>query len=116
MAKKFDVKALREKVLSTDDVKYESFYVEEWDAELPVKTLTAPEIKKLLVHKNDEIRMMILAVLYGCKTKDGEAVFEETDLAAFETKKSFGPIAKIGKRIMELSGLSEKAIVDAKKA
>jgi hypothetical protein len=115
MAKKFDVKALREKVLSTDDVVYTDFYVEQWDAELPIKTLTAPEIKKLLKYKDDEIRMTILAVLYGCKTREGESVFEETDLAKFETEKSFGPIAELGAKILEISGLGKKAVVDAKK-
>lgn len=115
MAKQFDVKALREKVLSTDDVKYESFTVEEWGVELPIKTLTAPELKKLMKYKDDEIRMTIIAVLYGCKTREGEAVFEETDLLKFETEKSFGPIAKIGAKILEISGLSDKAVADAKK-
>jgi hypothetical protein len=114
MTKKFDVKALRQKVLNTDDVIYESFFVEEWDAELPIKTLGAPELKKLMKYKDDEIRMTILAVLYGCKTKDGEAVFEETDLAQFENGKAFGPIAKVGKKIMEISGLGEKAKSEAK--
>jgi hypothetical protein len=114
MTKKFDVKALRQKVLSSEDVIYESFHVKEWDADLPIKTLTAPEIKKLMKHKDDTVRMMILAVLYGCKTSDGEAVFEESDLAKFEADKSFGPISKIGKRIMEISGLNETADKEAK--
>jgi hypothetical protein len=114
MTKQFDVKALRQKVLDTEDVIYDSFYVKEWDAELPIKTLTAPELKQLMKHKNDEIRMTILAVLYGCKTREGEAVFTETDLAAFETKKSFGPIAKLGGKILEISGLGKDAEKDAK--
>lgn len=114
MTKKFDVKALRQKVLSTDDVVYDSFYVEEWDAELPIKTLGAQELKKLMKYKDDEIRMTILAVLYGCKTKDGEAVFEETDLAQFENEKAFGPIAALGTKILEISGLGAKAKADAK--
>jgi hypothetical protein len=114
MAKQFDVKALRQKVLTTDDVIYDSFYVEEWDAELPIKTLTAPELKKLMRFKDDEIRMTILAVLYGCKTKEGESVFEEDDLAKFEQDKAFGPIAKLGAKIMEISGLNQKAKQEAK--
>jgi hypothetical protein len=114
MAKQFDVKVLRQKVLSTDDIKYESIYVAEWDVELPIKSLAAPELKKLMKFQDDNIRMLILAVLYGCKTQDGEAVFEETDLAKFETDKAFGPIAQIGKRVMEISGFGEKAVADAK--
>lgn len=114
MTKKFDVKALRQKVLSTDDVKYETYYVEDWDVELPIKSLTAPEIKQLRQHTNDEVRMMILAVLHGCKTREGEAVFELTDLVKFETEKSFGPISKLGSKIIEISGLGEKAVKEAK--
>lgn len=115
MAKKFDVKALREKVMSTDDVIYDSVYVEQWDTELPVKSLTAPELKKLRKHKDDEIRMMILAVLHGCVTKEGEKVFEETDLAQFESgKKSFAPITAIANKVLEISGLAPKADKDAK--
>jgi hypothetical protein len=114
MAKKFDVKALRQKVLSTDDVVYETFYVEEWDTELPIKTLSAQDLKKIMKYKDDEVRMAILAVLYGCKTKEGEAVFEETDLAQFENGKAFGPVAKLGGQIMKLSGLSNNEVKEAK--
>jgi hypothetical protein len=114
MAKKFDVKAIREKVLGTDDVVYKTVYVDEWETEVPIKTLTAPELKEIMKHKNDEIRVAILAVLYGCVTEDGERVFEREDLAIFETKKSFGPIAKLSAEIMKISGLGENAVKDAK--
>jgi hypothetical protein len=114
MTNKFDVKALRKKVLDTEDVIYDTFFVKEWDAELPIKTLTAPELKKLMKYKNDEIRMTILAILYGCKTREGEAVFTEQDLAVFENDKSFGPIAKLGSKILEISGLGKEAEKDAK--
>jgi hypothetical protein len=115
MAKQFDVKALRQKALDSDDVKYDSIYIAEWDAELPVRTLTTPAIKKLMKQKDDEVRMMILAVLYGCVTQEGESVFEENDLAVFESdKKSFSPITKLGTKIMEISGLNDQAKVAAK--
>jgi hypothetical protein len=114
MAKKFDVKSLRQKVLSTDDVVYDSFYVEEWDTELPIRTLSAQDLKKIMKFKEDEVRMAILAVLYGCKTKEGESVFEETDLAQFENGKAFGPVAKLGAKIMSISGLSNNEVKEAK--
>lgn len=114
MAKKFDVKALRQKVLSTDDVVYDTHFVEEWDAELPIKTLGANELKKIMKYQDDPIRMSILAVLYGCKTKEGESVFEETDLAQFENGKAFGPVARLGGKIMAISGLGEGATKEAK--
>jgi hypothetical protein len=113
-AKQFDVKALRQKALQ-DDVIYDSFYVKEWDAELPIKTLTAPAMKKIMANRKDEIRMMILAVLYGCATKEGERVFEETDLAKFEgEEKSLAPILALGGKILEISGMSEEAEKSAK--
>lgn len=114
MAKKIDVKALREKVLSSDDVVYDTYRVEEWDVELPIRTLSAQDLKKITKFKDDGVRMAILAVLYGCKTKDGEAVFAETDLAKFEQDKAFGPVAKLGAQIMKISGLSTDEVKEAK--
>lgn len=114
MSKKFDVKALRQKVLAADDVVYDTFYVEEWDAELPIRTLAAPDLKKIMKYQDDPIRMAILSVLYGCKTKEGEAVFEETDLAKFEGEKAFGPVARLGEKIMSISGLSGDQAKEAK--
>lgn len=109
VAKKFDVKALRQKALASDDVKYDTVYVEAWDAEIPVKTLTGADLKKVMkAGKDDQIRMTILAVLYGCETPEGEKVFEEADLAIFEQKKGIKEIAQLAKRILELSGLTDE--------
>lgn len=112
---KFDVKALREKALSSDDIKFDEVHVDAWDVTLPVKTLSSSEMKKVMKYKDDEIRMMIFAVLHGCKTEDGEAVFQETDLAKFESEKSIGPISKIAEKVFELSGFNEEATEQAKK-
>lgn len=114
MAKKFDVKALREKVINSDDIQYESLYVKEWDVELPVKTLSTSEMKKVMEAQDDNVRMMILAVLHGCKTEDGEAVFTGKDLAKFESEKAFGPVTKVATKILELSGFNETAVEEAK--
>lgn len=111
---KFDVKALRDKVMASDDVKYEEVYVEEWDVTLPVKTVTAAEMKKLQKYHDDPVRMAIMAILYGCKTKDGEAVFKETDLAKFENEKSLGAIYTVADKILEMSGMDDKAAKDGK--
>lgn len=113
---KFDVKALREKVMTSDDIQYDEVYVSEWDVTLPVKTLSTADMKKVYAAKKDEIRMMILAVLYGCKTPDGEAVFQETDLAKFEDDKSFAAIAKVAERVFEISGEGEEQAKAAKNA
>lgn len=115
MANKFDVKALRQKALSTNDIQYDEVYVKEWDVTLPVKTLSSAEMKQVMKHKDDEVRMMNLAVLYGCKTEDGEAVFEREDLAKLEAEKSFGAITKIAEKVFDISGFSDKADDDAKK-
>lgn len=112
---KFDVKALREKILSTDDIQFDEVYVPEWDVTLPVRTIPANDLKKITKFRDDPIRFAILAVIYGCKTKDGEAVFTETDLAKFENEKSFGPIQRVAGRVLELSGLTDEAVDEAKK-
>lgn len=111
---KFDVKALREKVISSDDIKYDTVYVDEWDVELPVRTLSPKALKEVMKYRKDEIRMTVLAVIYGCVTGDGEAVFEKQDLAKLENEKSFGAIQKVASRILELSGFGDEAIKDAK--
>lgn len=111
---KFDVKALRDKVMASDDIKYDEVFVSEWDVTLPVKTLSSAEMKKVMKSQDDNIRMMILAVLYGCKTPEGEAVFEEKDLAKFETEKAFGPIAKVASKVLELSGFDEESVKESK--
>lgn len=113
---KFDVKALREKVMSTDDIQYDEVYVKEWDATLPVKTLASSELKRVMKYREDHVRMLNLAVIYGCKTKEGEAVFNEKDLAVLEAEKSFGAIQTLAGKILEMSGFYDKAEEDAKNA
>ena len=116
----FDVKALREKALQTDDIKNDTVYVEEWDAEFPVQSLKLADLKAVLTKsknakgETDETRLMALAVLYGCRTPQGERVFTDTDLAAFETGKAAKPIMTIGAKVLEISGFSKQAKDDAK--
>lgn len=116
MSKVFDVKAIREKVVASDDVQHDAVYVKEWDAELPVRTLMGDDLKKVMKYQDDPIRMTCLAVIYGCVTQEGEKVFVETDLAMFEKGKSFKAITHVAKRIFELSGLDEQAAEQAKNA
>jgi hypothetical protein len=121
MANKFDVKELRQKALATDDIKNDVVYVEEWDAEFPVQSLKAKDLKAVLTQsKNgkgdrDEIRLMCLAVLYGCRTPEGERIFTDDDLAQFENTKAAKPIMTIGAKIMDISGFNEKAKEEAVK-
>ncbi|TCM89600.1 hypothetical protein EV294_11265 [Paenibacillus sp. BK033] len=123
MTTKFDVKALREKALQTDDIKHGSVYVEEWDAEFPVRSLSGKGLKDVLTKsknakgERDEIRMSLLAAIVGCADETGTRVFDDTDLAVFESdSKSAAPILKIGKAVLELSALSDGAKADAKKS
>lgn len=111
---KYDVKALREKVMASDDIKFDEVYVEEWDVTLPIRTISPADLKKITQYQNDGIRSAILAVIYGCKTPEGEAVFTQTDLAKFENEKSFGPIMKVAEAIFEISGYSDNAVDEAK--
>lgn len=116
---KFDVKALKQKAFASDDVTYDSIPIEEWGGdEYPVKTLVGGDLKKVMAHQNDPIRMTIMSVVYGCVTEDGERVFdnEQEAVAMFETKKGFSAISKLSKKIMEISGITGKANTDAKNA
>ncbi|WP_079516515.1 hypothetical protein [Rossellomorea marisflavi] len=111
---KFDVKSLREKVMQSDDIQYDEIYVKEWDVTLPVKTLSANELKQVLKQKKDQLRLLSLAVIHGCKTEEGEAVFTSTDLATLEDRKSFGAIQRIAGKVLEMSGFDEGAEQEAK--
>lgn len=111
---KFDVKALREKVLATDDIKYDEVHVAEWDVTLPVKTLSASEMKEVMKYQKDTVRMTIIAMLYGCKTQDGEVVFSKEDLAVFESQKAFNPIMTVSEKILEMSGFGGESFAQAK--
>lgn len=111
---KFDVKALREKVMAHDDIQFDEVFVEEWDVTLPIKTISAADLKRVMKYKDDPIRMSTLAVIYGCKTREGEAVFTEKDLAKFEAEKSFGAIQVVAERVLELSGFGDKVVDEAK--
>lgn len=114
MAKTYDIQALRQKVLAADDIQHDEVYVSEWDVTLPVATLSASDMKQVMKSQDDTVRMMILAVLNGCRTPDGQKVFTPEDLAQFESNKGFGPITKVAEKVLELSGFDEKAVKDAK--
>lgn len=110
----FDVKALREKVMASNDIQHAEVFVPEWDVTLPVKTLSALEMKEVMKYQSDTVRMTIIAVLNGCKTEGGEAVFSREDLAVFEAEKAFAPVMKVAEKILEMSGFGENGMKDAK--
>lgn len=111
----FDVKAIREKVMASDDIKFDEVYVKEWDISMPVKTLASKDMKKVMEYREDLLRMQALAVIYGCVTEDGEKVFKDEDLAKLENEKSIGAITTIAEKVFEISGLDDKAVDEAKK-
>lgn len=114
--KQFDVRALKQKALASDDIVYDSVYIEKWDAEFPVKTLVGADLKAVMKHRDDPIRMAILAVVYGCVTPDGERVFdnEREAVATFETSKGIAEITQLSKKILEISGLGNESSAQAK--
>ena len=119
---KFDVKALREKAVQSDDIRHDVVFVEEWDAEFPVRSLSGKGLKDVLTKsknakgERDEFRMTMLAALYGCASPEGERVFTDDDLGLFESdRKSAAPMLKIGKRVIEISALGDSGQADSKK-
>lgn len=122
MSNIFDVKQLRKKALESDAVINDTIYVSDWDAHYPVQSLRARDLKEVFQKsknangKTDEIRLMCLAVLHGCRTPEGERIFTDEDLAKFETELAARPIMEIGAKIMEISGTSEKDVNSAKKS
>src|SRR5690606_39411670 len=57
MSEKIDVKALREKVLATDDIQHDETYIEEWTVTLPIRTMSSANLKKMSKYTPDPIRI-----------------------------------------------------------
>lgn len=122
MVNTIDVKALRERAMQSDDIVYDTVQVDEWGGEYPVRSLPGGALKKVMAQsrvgkggERDEMRLIMLAAIYGCADKDGNRVFDDKDLAVFESdKKSAAPLIKIGAKVLELSNTGEKGLADAK--
>lgn len=112
---------LRDKILSSDDIKAEIVKVEEWDVELEIKSLTGKARAKLMnetMNNNGKMDMeklypqLVIACTYDPETH--KRVFEINDRDLINTKNS-GALERIAKVAMRLSGLDADSVEKAEK-
>ena len=104
-------------ILAVDDQRFDSVSCPEWGGDVRVRGLTAYEqsyIAKLIAEeKKNEVTLKI--VQFGCVDEDGSKMFSADDMAVLRTK-SYKVIERLGKRILELTGLGDQSeIEEAKK-
>lgn len=104
-------------ILAVDDQCFDSVSCPEWGGDVRVRGLTAYEqsyIAKLIAEeKKNEVTLKI--VQFGCVDEDGSKMFSANDMEVLRTK-SYKVIERLGKRILELTGLGDQSeIEEAKK-
>ena len=107
-----------ESILSADDFRYEDVDCPEWGGTVRVRSLSGGQrsvITQRVQDKELEDLEETLTVM-GCVNEEGERIFTNKDIDKLK-KKSNTPIARIAKKIMELSGIgnANEAVESAKK-
>ena len=104
----------KSQILAADDQRFDSVSCPEWGGDVRVRGLTAYEqsyIAKLVGdEKKNEVTLKV--VQFGCVDEDGTKLFTADDMAVLKTK-SYAVIERLGKRILELTGLGEQDEIEA---
>lgn len=114
-------KSLRDKILSSNDIKSEMVTVSEWDCDVKMKGLTGKQRARLLQDAVDSNGRMNLEkmypelIIYSCfDPETDEQLFNIEDREILNTK-SGGALEKLAIVAMRLSGLSKSAVDEAVK-
>ena len=107
-----------ESILSADDFEYAEVDCPEWGGAVRVRSLSGGQrsiITGRVRDKETEDLEELLTVM-GTVNEDGVRIFTSKDIDALK-KKSNAPIARIAKKIMEISGIGNTAaaVDEAKK-
>ena len=104
----------KSQILAADDQRFDSVSCPEWGGDVRVRGLTAYEqsyIAKLVGdEKKNEVTLKV--VQFGCVDEEGEKMFTADDMAVLKTK-SYAVIERLGKRILELTGLGDQDEIEA---
>lgn len=119
---------IRAKILSCEDIKTEIIFIEAWGVDVEVRGFTAKKRAEIYRKartiipgtKGRQIVDVDLAKLYPEIVVEstyvpgtGELVFKSGDIGELNSKAA-GPIAQIADLAVELSGMGQEAIDDAK--
>ena len=116
---------LRDKILNAKDQRKEKVYIDEWDAEIEVRSMTGKEradlLRKCMIRDDkgerevDFEKLTVHAIIACCYDPEtGEKLFEETDRDMLNTKNA-GALEKLSETAFKLSGLGDKAKEKARK-
>ena len=101
-------------ILAAEDQRYDSVSCPEWGGDVRVRGLTAYEqsyVAKLIGdEKKNEVTLKV--VQFGCVDEEGNKLFSADDLPQLRTK-SYAVIERLGKRILELTGLGDQEEIEA---
>lgn len=101
-------------ILSADDRRYDVVSCPEWGGEVRVRGLTAYEqgyVTKLIGDdKKNEVGIKV--VQFGCVDENGDRIFNSEDIKQLQTK-SYAAIERVGKRILQLTGLGNQDEIEA---
>lgn len=108
--------SLRDRILSSKDIKSSVVHVEAWDTDLDIRTLTALERSRLISQctKSDGnidlekmYPLLIIAGVYD--PESGEKVFTAEDITLLQDK-SAQAIEFVAQEVMRVSGMDNKAV------
>ncbi len=112
---------LRDKILSAKDIESKIIKIEEWGADIEIRSMTAGERARLLDAAIDAKGKVSMSVLYpgvvlACAydPETGEKVFTPEDRELLDAK-SAAAVEKIAKVALELSGLDIGSVDAAQK-
>jgi hypothetical protein len=108
--------SLRDRILQADDIKKHTLAVEAWGVELEIRTMTAVERSRLVgtctkpdgsVDMEKMYPLLLVAAVYDPDT--GGKVFTTADVDALQ-EKSAAAIELVAQKVMEVSGMTAKAV------
>lgn len=108
--------SLRDRILQTKDIKSNIVNVEQWGVDLDIRTMTAGERSGLVascskpdgtVDLEKMYPLLIIAAVYDPET--GAKVFTSEDMVALQDK-SASAIEFVAQKVMEVSGMTPKAV------
>ena len=97
-----------------NDQRFDSVSCPEWGGDVRVRGLTAYEQSYIATLVGDEKKneVTLKVVQFGCVDEEGGKMFTTDDMAVLKTK-SYAVIERLGKRILELTGLGDQDEIEA---
>ena len=108
--------SLRDRILSSNDIKSTTVHVDSWGVDLDIRTITAVERSRLVAMCTKEdgnvdmekmYPMLIISACFDPQT--GEKVFTSDDMLLLQDK-SASAIEFVAQEVMRMSGMLPKAV------